>query len=151
VAVIEVEVGIYVHVDVQAKRMAHVATITPGLVIRIITGYDVLILSVVATYRIVVFTRDPNKTTEIGRDDGGVSCDGEKGVLLLVVAFETVEKWEEDVVGGMGSYGGLVDGRKLGGRQRADGRMWDRTREKDGEGGEKIWRIVEAVYDIVIC
>jgi hypothetical protein len=101
VAVIEVEVGIYVHVDVQAKRMAHVATITPGLVIRIITGYDVLVLSVVATYRIVVFTRDPNKTTEMGRDDGGVSSDGEKGVLLLVVAFETVEKWEENMVGSM--------------------------------------------------
>jgi hypothetical protein len=116
VAVIEVEVGIYVHVDVQAKRMAHVATITPGLVIRIITGYDVRVLSVVATYRIVVFTRDPNKTTETGRDDGGVGGDGEKGVLLFVVAFETVEKWEEDVVGGMGSYGGPVDGRKLGGR-----------------------------------
>jgi hypothetical protein len=28
--------------------------------------------------------------------------------------------------------------------------MWGRTREKNGEGGEKIWRIVEAAYDIVI-
>jgi hypothetical protein len=116
VAVIEVQVGIYVHVDVQAKRMAHVAPITPRLIIRIITGYDVRVFSVVAASCIVVFTRDPNKTTETGRDDGGVGSDGEKGVLLLVVAFETVEKWEEDVVGGMGSCGGLMEGCKLGGR-----------------------------------
>ena len=115
VAVIEVEVGIYVHVHVQAKRMAHVTPITPGLVIRIITGYDILVSSVVADAHIIVFTRDPNKTTETGRDDGGVRSDGEKGVLLFVVAFETVEKWEEDVVGGMGSCGGLMDGCELGG------------------------------------
>lgn len=28
--------------------------------------------------------------------------------------------------------------------------MWGRTREEDGEGVEKIWGVVEAVYDIVL-
>jgi hypothetical protein len=28
--------------------------------------------------------------------------------------------------------------------------MWGRTREEDGEGREKIWRVVEAVYDVVL-
>lgn len=29
--------------------------------------------------------------------------------------------------------------------------MRGRTREEDGERGEKIWRIIEAVYEVVIC
>ena len=28
--------------------------------------------------------------------------------------------------------------------------MWGRTGEEDGERGEEIWRIIEAVYDIVV-
>jgi hypothetical protein len=148
VAVI-VKVGIYVHVDVQAKRMANVATITPNVVIGIITGNDIVVFNVVATGCIVVFTRDPNETTETGRDHGGVRSDGEKSVLLFVVAFEAVEKWEKDVVGGMGSGGGMMNGRKLGGRESADGCMRGRTREEDGERGEEIWGIIEAVHDIV--
>jgi hypothetical protein len=151
VAVIEVEVGINVHVHVQGKRMTHVAAITPRLVIRIITGDDVRVFSVVATTRVVVFTRDPNKTAETGWDYGGVRRDGEKGVLLLIVAFETVEEGEKDVVGRMGSGGGVMNGRKLRGSEGADGRMRGGTREEDRERGEKIGRIIEAVYDIVVC
>jgi hypothetical protein len=151
VAVIEVEVGINVHVHVQGKRMTHVVAITPRLVIRIITGDDVRVFSVVATTRVVVFTRDPNKTAETGWDYGGVRSDGEKGVLLLVVAFETVEEGEKDVVGRMGSGGGVMNGRKLRGSEGADGCMRGGTREEDGERGEKIGRIIEAVYDIVVC
>lgn len=115
-AVIEVNVGIYVHVHVQAKRMAHVATITRGVVVvRIITGDDVRVFCVVTVTHVVVFARDPNETTETGRVHGCVWSDGEKGVLLFVVAFEAVEEWEKDVVGSMGSGCGMMDGRKLGG------------------------------------
>jgi hypothetical protein len=96
--------------------MAHVATITRSVVvIRIITGDDVQVFCVVTATHVVVFARDPNETTETGRVHGGVRSDGEKGVLLFVVAFEAVEKWKEDVVGSMGSRRGMMDGRKLGG------------------------------------
>lgn len=130
--------------------MAHVATITRSVVIRIITGDDVRVFCVVTATHVVVFARDPNETTETGRGYGGVRSDGEKGVLLFIVAFEAVEEREKDVVGRMGSGCGMMDGRKLGGGQSADGCMWGRTREEDGERGEKVWRIIEAVYDIVV-
>jgi hypothetical protein len=57
VAVIKVEVGIYVHVHVQRERMS---TIAPMLVIRIVAGDDVRIVTVVAGGGIVILTRNPN-------------------------------------------------------------------------------------------
>jgi len=60
VAVINVEVGIYVHVDVQCKRMSHITTVTPLLVIRVVASDDVRVITVVTGGGIVVFTRDPN-------------------------------------------------------------------------------------------
>jgi hypothetical protein len=60
VAVIQVKVGIYVHIHVQRKRMSHVAAVTPRLVIRVVASGDVRVDTVVAGGGIVVFTRDPN-------------------------------------------------------------------------------------------
>jgi hypothetical protein len=60
VAVIKVEVGIYVHVHVQRKRMSHVTAVTPRLVIRLVASDDVRVVTFVAGGGIVVFTRDPN-------------------------------------------------------------------------------------------
>jgi hypothetical protein len=60
VAVIEVEVGIYVHVDVQRKRMSHIAAVTPRFVIRVVAGDGVRVFTVVAGGGIVVLTRDPD-------------------------------------------------------------------------------------------
>jgi hypothetical protein len=70
--------------------------------------------------------------------------------LLLVVAFEAVEKGEEDVVGCMGVDGGMVDCCKLGRRESTDGCMRVWAGEKDGERGEEVWGIIETVYDIVL-
>jgi len=57
---IEVEVGIYVHVHVQRKRMSHIASVTFRLVIRVVASNDVRVITVVAGGGIIVFTRDPN-------------------------------------------------------------------------------------------
>ena len=58
-AVVQVQVGIYVHVHVERKRMTHLSNIAPRLVIRVVTGNDVRVVTVVVIGGIVFFTRDP--------------------------------------------------------------------------------------------
>ena len=70
--------------------------------------------------------------------------------MLLVIAFKAVEKREKDVVGCMRVYGGMVNGCKLGCRESTDGCMRVWTREEDGERGQEVWGVVEAVNDIVL-
>ncbi len=53
------------------------------------------------------------------------------------------------MVGCMGVDGGMVNGCKLRRREGTDGCMRVWTGEKDGKRGEKIWGIIETVYDIV--
>jgi hypothetical protein len=59
VVVIEVKVGIYIHVHVQPKRMPEVTAVTPALIVRVVAGDDIRVLAVVARGGIVVFTSDP--------------------------------------------------------------------------------------------
>jgi hypothetical protein len=70
--------------------------------------------------------------------------------LLLVIAFKAVEKREKDVVGCMRVDGGMVNGCKLGRRESTDGCMRVWTREEDGERGQEVWGVVEAMNDIVL-
>jgi hypothetical protein len=130
--------------------LCNVTAITRRLVVRVIAGNEVRVVALVAGGDIVVFARDPNQAAETRWAYGGVRGDGEKGFLLLIVAFEAMEKGEEDMVRRMGIGGGMMDRYELGRRESADGSMWGRTGEEDRERGEKIWGIIEAVYDIVL-
>jgi hypothetical protein len=69
---------------------------------------------------------------------------------LVVVALETMEKGEKNMVRSMGSGGGKVNGCKLRCRDGTNGRMWGRTGEKDRKRREKVVRIIETVYDIIL-
>jgi hypothetical protein len=89
--------------------LCNVTAITPGLVVRVIAGNEVRVVALVAEGDIVVFARDPNQAAETRRSYGGVGGNGEKGFLLLILAFEAMEKGEEDMVRRMGSGGGMMD------------------------------------------
>jgi hypothetical protein len=130
--------------------MSHIATVAPRFIVRVVAGDDVRVITVVAGGGIIVLTRDPYQATITRWNYGGVRRDGEKSVLLLVIAFKAMEKGEKDVVRCMGVDGGMMNGCKLGRRETTDGCMRVGTREKDGERGEKVWGIVETVYDIVL-
>jgi len=60
VGLIEVEFGIYVHVNVQPKGMTDVSSVTTVLIIRVVASNDIRVITIVARRGIVVFTSDPN-------------------------------------------------------------------------------------------
>jgi hypothetical protein len=60
VGLIEVEFGIYVHVNVQPKGMTNDSSVATVLIIRVVASDDIRVFTIVTGRGIVVFTSDPN-------------------------------------------------------------------------------------------
>jgi hypothetical protein len=68
--------------------MSHVATVAPRLFrVRFVASDNIRVVTVVTGGGIVFLARGPYQTTKARWDYGGVRSNGEKSVLLLVIAF----------------------------------------------------------------
>lgn len=93
---------------------------------------------------VIVLGKSPNKATIIGDGDRGTIL-GEELCLGVVIALETMEEWEENGIWDVACEVGEVYFCELGSVDSSDGGMRGRSWEHNGEGGEEMVGIDEAM------
>jgi len=60
VGLIEVEFGIYVHINVEPKGIINISSVATVFIIRVVASDDIRVVTIVTRRGIVVFAGDPN-------------------------------------------------------------------------------------------